>query len=578
MPFEFDHLYALLLGISALASAVVAVFAWQRRKARGAFPLMLIMLSLFIWSGTYAIHWLTRDPQTRLFWLDATYIGVVSVSAAFFVFGLDYTGRDRWLNIRTYLLLAVEPVLTLILLWTDGYHGLFFAGRRTPGASDILEGGPWFWINVVYSYGMLLVTLAMLVQMAIQSRRPYRIQAILIVFGGLLPWIGNILSLAGIKLPGLDTTPIAFTATGIVFAFALLGTRLFDLVPVARSVLIERMNDGLLVLDMQDRVVDANPAALRMLDKTGDQVIGQPVSTVFDTRTFLVEQFAGKYDLRTEVITSQDPLRCYDVQIAPLLSKQGRLTGRLVTWYDISERKLAEMEREQLIAELDTYAHTVAHELKSPLALVIGFIDLLADAGGDGLEEPLRVYVSQIEQSSRKMLAIVDELLLFSRVRRQTDIPAEEIDMLALVQGALDRLQHLIIERQPRIILPESWPPVRGYGPWVEEVWANYLSNALKYGGTPPVIELGAGPVENGVVRFWVRDNGAGVPEEEQRWLFQPTDQFDRQHGGHGLGLSIVRRIVEKLGGTVSVESRAGEGSTFYFTLPTAQPQAEGAE
>jgi signal transduction histidine kinase len=126
------------------------------------------------------------------------------------------------------------------------------------------------------------------------------------------------------------------------------------------------------------------------------------------------------------------------------------------------------------------------------------------------------------------------------------------------------------------VALPDTWPVALGYGPWIEQVWVNYLSNAIKYGGEPPRVELGAdvsgyaGPSQ-GRVRFWVRDNGPGLGEEEIGSLFVPFTRLDQARAqGHGLGLSIVRRIVEKLGGGVGVESEPGEGSLFYFALPLA--------
>jgi signal transduction histidine kinase len=129
----------------------------------------------------------------------------------------------------------------------------------------------------------------------------------------------------------------------------------------------------------------------------------------------------------------------------------------------------------------------------------------------------------------------------------------------------------MIRDWQAVVKLPPEWPPVSGYAPWVEEVWVNYLSNALKYGGRPPRIELGAQPQPDGMVRFWIHDNGSGLTPADQARLFAPFTRLNRARGiGHGLGLSIVRRIVEKLGGQVGVESQPGQGSTFFFTLPAA--------
>ena len=140
--------------------------------------------------------------------------------------------------------------------------------------------------------------------------------------------------------------------------------------------------------------------------------------------------------------------------------------------------------------------------------------------------------------------------------------------MASIVTEAQGRLAYLIEEHQAEIISPDTWPVALGYGPWVEEVWVNYLSNAIKYGGQPPRVELGATEQADGMVRFWVRDNGPGLAPREQARLFTPFTQLAQfRPKGHGLGLSIVRRIVEKLGGQVGVESEMGWGSVFTFTL-----------
>jgi two-component system sensor histidine kinase/response regulator len=160
------------------------------------------------------------------------------------------------------------------------------------------------------------------------------------------------------------------------------------------------------------------------------------------------------------------------------------------------------------------------------------------------------------------------------------------LDMASIVAEAQQRLAHMIEGHQAEIVLSDTWPAATGYGPWVEEVWVNYLSNAIKYGGRPPRVELGfvvsacpdrsprappngATAQPDGMVCFWVRDNGPGLTSEEQARLFTPFTRLDQVRAkGHGLGLSIVRRIVEKLGGQVGVESEVGRGSVFTFTLP----------
>ncbi|MCL4265196.1 MAG: hybrid sensor histidine kinase/response regulator [Anaerolineae bacterium] len=222
------------------------------------------------------------------------------------------------------------------------------------------------------------------------------------------------------------------------------------------------------------------------------------------------------------------------------------------------------------IAELDAFAHTVAHDLKNPLSLIIGFTELLALDNETMTAVQRAELLQNVLKSGYKAVNIIDELLLLSSVRKQ-DVPLQPVEMGRIVQNAQKRLSLMMAESGASLVLPDTWPASLGYAPWLEEVWVNYLSNAIKYGGQPPYAELGATLQPDGIVRFWVKDNGPGLTAEQQARLFAEFTRLDKiRADGHGLGLSIVRRIMDKLGGTVGVESEPGAGSTFYFTLPAA--------
>ena len=221
--------------------------------------------------------------------------------------------------------------------------------------------------------------------------------------------------------------------------------------------------------------------------------------------------------------------------------------------------------------DLEAYARTVAHDLKEPLAVMVltsNLINKIPDLTRDELNE----YVQQIRSTAYQMNTIINTLLLFAKVSR-AETPVERVDMGWVVKNVRDRLSPMINEYQAQLDFPQSWPDAIGYAPWLEEVWANYISNALKHGGQPPRVELGASPQTDGMVRFWTRDNGLGLPPHEQARLFAPFSQINPIDArGEGLGLSIVIRIVEKLGGQVGVESEVGKGSQFFFTLPADVP------
>jgi len=246
------------------------------------------------------------------------------------------------------------------------------------------------------------------------------------------------------------------------------------------------------------------------------------------------------------------------------------ITIALARFNDLMELKRLNEDLKAQNEDLDAFAHMVAHDLKAPLAPIIGYAEVLLEDFRTMSSDNLKRYLRLISQSGRKMTNIIDELLLLSEVRK-IDIEPQPLDMQAIVIESQKRLTDMIEKYHAEVHTPESWPVALGHAPWIEEVWVNYISNAIKYGGNPPHVELGATQDTSegaSMIRFWVKDNGKGVLPEDQTLLFRPFKQLKQVRAkGHGLGLSIVRRIVEKLGGQVGLESTVNQGSVFSFTL-----------
>ncbi len=229
-------------------------------------------------------------------------------------------------------------------------------------------------------------------------------------------------------------------------------------------------------------------------------------------------------------------------------------------------------EREKLIGDLNAFASMVAHDLKNPLQNLAFQGKLLeyrlkeANASDEAIH-----MVQQILQTGKKANTIINELLVLASLRNQ-DVVLQSLDTPGILKEVENRLSYMMEESGAEIIKPNEWPAAFGHPAWVEEVWSNYISNAIKYGGKPPRIELGAGLQVDGWVCFWIRDNGDGISLEDQQRLFQDFSRVGKvRASGHGLGLSIVKRIVDKMGGVVGVDSDAepGRGCTFWFTLPS---------
>jgi len=427
----------------------------------------------------------------------------------------------------------------------------------------------------------------LIIRQSFKSYSLYRQQSTWLVIGSLIPLAGNVIYIFRL-IPGLvqDYTSVTFALAGVSFYIGMTRHQLFDIQPIARDAVIDSMSDAMFTLDIENRIIDVNPAALVIMGMEVNAILGQRAAQVFSPWSGMVEQFKDTLEVQTDIATEyQQQEHHYDLRILPLYDRRNAVTGRLIVVRDITDRKATEValrerttELEILNEQLNAFAHTVAHDIKDPLGGVVALSTLLREYFEELSPDAIAEYLDLITNNTMRLASIVDALLLLASVRQLESINTEMLNMALIVANVKKRLSMLIDERQAVFVTPESWPEIRSYGPWVEEVWTNYISNAIKYGGTPPQIELGFSLHEAGnskldaasSVRFWVRDNGIGLDVDQQVQLFNKFTRLRDTEPGHGLGLSIARNIVEKLGGEVGVESEVGQGSTFWFTLPVS--------
>lgn len=356
-----------------------------------------------------------------------------------------------------------------------------------------------------------------------------------------------------------------------------------------RSV-VAAMADGIVMQDSDGKIVACNASAERILGLSLDQMAGR---TSTDPMWRAVHEdgsaFPGEdHPIVTTLKTGESQ---HDV-IMGVHKPDGILTwmrintealwrededepfAAVASFSDITQLKATLSERDELIENLDSFAHTVAHDLKNPIGQILGFANVLASAYDELPREDMLMYLGTMEKTAIRMGNIVESLLMLASIRQQQDVPAKVVDLSVIVAEVLERLDTSIKEADATIELREPLMSVIGYAPWVEEVLVNYVSNALKYGGRPPRVTIGAEADTDSQIRVWVRDNGQGLTPDEQAQLFVPFTRITQANiEGHGLGLSIVRQIVERLGGDVAVRSDVGQGSEFSFTLPAAHAE-----
>lgn len=573
--------YVVALAIAAGLSFGLAIFA-IRARPKGGRSFAMLEFGSGLWATSHAIQILSSSVRGKLLAIDFVYAGVGIAVLGWTFFSIVQAGEEDWLKPWRVVAITVPMFLLVAGKWTNAWHHQFYitAGLNpsAPFPHFLSHNGPAYWALIVYAYSLMVIGFTIRIRSIVQSPRQYRGDIGVLVLGALIPFIGSILHVTRLSpLKYADITPFGFNVSGLLFSIVVLRGTIFNVIPIARSMVIESMDDAVIVLDSENRVVDMNPAAAAIIGDPVGAFLGRPVEEVFSQYRDIVKAFIDAGDQSAEITLGGDEARSYyDLRISTIYRRMGHEMGRLIVLRDITQRKEAELERERLIGDLNAYARTVAHDLKNPLGLIVGYADFIEGQYMSQLPQGLQDRLSIIAKTGQKMARIVDELLMLASIRREEGAVVRSIEMSEVVAGALARLFQMIDESKAEVVLPESWPQCVGHGPWVEEIWANYVSNAIKYGGSPPRVELGADGPKDGKVRYWVRDNGKGLTAAEQERLFAEFSRLD-QHvtiKGHGLGLSIVARIAKKLDGEVGLESEAGKGSTFFFVLPVSTEKA----
>lgn len=571
---------SILYILSAVVSFTLAFITWRMKPEHGR-SWFMVMVCAGIWATANALETFPTNLDTKFNIITTLpYLGVCGLIFFWSLFAISYSQHERWLNRYTIALLAFIPATTYLMALTSHWHRFFWDRYWLVEHGGLVfidtAFGPWFWLWAVYAYLVILVGALMIITAVIRSPRLYQGQAVMLILGSLIPLFSNFLFLVDVNpIDPLDISPIALTLSGIFFTVGMLRFGLFSIVPVAHDLVVKNVNSGVIVVDLKGHVVEINPAAAKILQRSRDELVGQDARTALPEYAAQIQQFQNAWDVKTEITLGP---RIYELEITSLARRNGKLAGRIILLYDVTERKQTLLERDTLINELDAYAHMVAHDLKNPLSLVVGYSNLMLRKEKETLSDSAVASLQAIAKTGHKMAEIVDALLLLASVRSMEKVEVKALDTAVLIHNAWNRLTSSG-EVAAELIMPEEWPTAVGYAPWVEQVWINYLSNALKYGGQPVRVEVGVDvPTMSGngsrpYLRFWVRDNGKGLSVEEAGQLFQQFARLDQHTAvqGHGLGLSIVQRIVERLGGTVGVESEPGRGSTFYFTLPMAE-------
>jgi signal transduction histidine kinase len=577
--------------------AMIALYTWQRRTVAAALPLHALLAAVVFWSVCHAASMASTTLSGTLRWAQIQYGGIVLIGPLWLLFVLAYR-RGPVAIWRGLPIVALLPAaLSYAAVLTNDLHHLWWPtvayDYTRPFGSLAITRGALFWLHSGYSYGCVLLGCALLGP-AMLARAPNHAQARLLALGVLFPLVGNLAHIAGLRSSAVDDpTPILFVVSGLLMVYAVLHYRFLDPAPVTARELIERLPDGLVVLEPPDVVAAINAAAPRLLEAAGGDWVGRPLlprlsgSPLEDELRALLADPAAPAD-RTVAYAHALGERAVELRLRPLHT---RGLHRLLVVRDcatmpprdLSERRGAGGTESTGQTSVPAPIAAVAHELRSPLASIMGYADLLARGTFGSLPPRSAEALGRIRHSSVRLMRLINDMLDMTRLDAgrvavelaPTDLNAAVEDAVAAMQPEVQRSGlALHVELTPQA------PLVQANRERLEQVLINLLTNALKFTDAGSITVRTA--CSSTHATFSVADTGIGIAPEQQLAVFQPFQQVDNQHTrrahGSGLGLAICQRLMQAMGGALRVESAPGIGSVFHGELALADAQLAALE
>jgi PAS domain S-box-containing protein len=610
MPFQFTP-YTIPLVIAVVVSAVGAGIAWYQREGLAEIYAMWIHVALALW------------PLTMLLTLSVTSLGLkkpflllfvptvplLVISCLLFVF--HFTGRPEWDTPRRRQALAAFPALTLVLSVTNGAHELVFVNPQLDTSGSFVQLtyglGPGLY-GIVAISGVLVATyLGLTIRKFFRSRNVYRNLSFIIALGFITVTGAFFLSVVGLSpLPHFVLAPLAYVVVGGVLilgtssvrfirrlpidrVLSVAGSRFDSSVPLARDFIVQEVENGIIVLDAEDRVVDINATAKRMLGL--DRPVGKHLLDVTRPDWILeggelrelLENEAPIRELDDEVwVHTPEGERCYDVSISAL-TDDGETVAHVVLIHDITDQKEREERLEEQTEELefqkrqlerqnerlDRFASIVSHDLRNPLNIVDGHLELLESAKPDGADEVTieAEQVDRMQQATERMSAIIDDALTLARQGKAiTDTATVDLEtVVADAWGNVDTAAATLESRVDASIVADR--------DRLLNVFENLFRNSIEHGGEDVTVTVGLLQDRDG---FYVADDGPGIPDDEKESVLEHG--YTTSADGTGLGLSIVTDIARAHGWTVEVTDSESGGARFEITEVRLRPDATGED
>ncbi|WP_455139869.1 histidine kinase N-terminal 7TM domain-containing protein [Candidatus Hodarchaeum mangrovi] len=601
LTLEFN-IYALLMGAVSLLSIYLLIYTLlfrQRTQLNIVFALMIS--SCVIWCTGYTLDIAAIDFDFMLLLIKFQYIGIATLPPLFLIFVLIFTKREN-LALKPLLLLIFLPSLIhYLLMITTGEHKLFYSeiqlNTDPPFNNLMLTYGPAFYSHTVYSYILIISGIILLMLSFLKERKNpiknilYEKQLFIMVIGSFPPILGNIIRISGIfpQLQFFDLTPIAFSITFVLFTYAIIETGFLDIVPIARHRVVDEILDGLIITDLQKRVVDLNVSANRIfgLDRNdlasfyGRNVFAALKNYIPGKKSVekLIELEEGANKIISGIISEyaseielpkkhgRRTTEYFEINLSPLRKEVGSsLLGIVLNIRNITDRKIAENNLKDRNKMHELVLKLLSHDLRGHLFTLQGYAEIAKET--QNIEE-INESFTAIEAKGKAILTLIDEVTIYLKSLNQLKTQQyEKYDLLEIIAEIIKQIKTEIESKN--LLIEYLYPPnlemnILANLTIKSAIW-NLLQNAVKYSPDNGKIKILCEDHQT-EWKVIIEDAGSGIPKELRNKVFEPFAAFGSK-AGIGLGLTIVWETITNFSGQIWIEDAIPKGTKFIFTLP----------
>lgn len=509
----------------------------------------------------------------KIFFSKLIFISRVSIAPTFLFFAIYYS--NYFIKNLKYIkiVILIIPILILLSAFTNEYHQLIWERITSRHEGEYLvvdyHHGPLTYFHSIYAYILIYSGMYILVRASLRTNYLIKNRFLILVAAACIPLLANVLYILSVMDSKLDLTPVAFSTTGLILSFVLFNKIPFDLIPIARDLLIDRMIAGVLVIDNSGRIIDLNKSLRILLGGTIQDYIGKMYNEVIPLE-ILPENTS--YELKQNN-------KYFEINIDPILV-QKRLIGSIIFIKDVTDKILAEVEKKRLMDELVVQVETknrfisiLSHDLRSPMQGFLGITDLLSSGLEKMNNSEIKEMIESLNQSAKRQSELIEDVLTWSRLtNNNVKIEKEELNIWEEIQNVM-LLLYLSAENKNITMINSIEKEASVYCDrnMLQLVIRNLINNAIKfsYQGSEIIIY---NRMNGGLLEIIIEDFGVGISPENLRKMFILGENFSlpgtNQEKGTGFGLILCKEIILNLGGSIKVDSVLGKGSKFIVQLP----------